>query len=324
VATGKFVLRDEALAQRLDKAVRALAHGMPVLLEGETGTGKEVFARALREAVRPTGPFIALNCAAIPEGLIEAELFGYTDGAFTGGRKGGAKGKIELAHDGVLLLDEIGDMPLAMQSRLLRVLQERAVMRIGGEREVPVDTLVISATHQHLENLVARGSFRQDLFYRLNGFTLQLPALRERTDIAEIVEALLREASGESDGNAESAPLTSIITLRALAVLIAHPWPGNIRQLQHTIRSMIALRCNDNPIDVTDLPAELHGLADEQDAGDCESPCSPRTLEETERRVIQRALREHGDNISAAARSLGISRTTLYKRLKNPGKTMAR
>ncbi|MGH8326007.1 MAG: sigma-54 interaction domain-containing protein [Steroidobacteraceae bacterium] len=317
----KFVLRDEALARTLEKANRALAHGLPVILEGETGTGKEVFARALHEAVRPTGPFIALNCAAIPEGLIEAELFGYADGAFTGARRGGAKGKVELAHGGILFLDEIGDMPLAMQSRLLRVIQERAVMRIGGNREVTVDTLIISATHQCLQELVAGRAFREDLFYRLNGFTLALPPLRERKDIADIAEVLLRQANGlHGSGRAEDVPLSKLITPLAMARLLAYPWPGNIRQLQQTIYSLSALRSTDTPIELSDLPDDVRCANGQADIRECEPQKGPGTLKEAERHLIQQALRDHGDNISAAARALDISRTTLYKKIKRFGK----
>jgi sigma-54 dependent transcriptional regulator, acetoin dehydrogenase operon transcriptional activator AcoR len=314
--TTNFIVQDEALTRAMEKATRALACGLPVLLEGETGTGKEMFARALHRAVRQTGPFLAINCAAIPEGLIEAELFGYADGAFTGGRKGGAKGKIELAHGGVLFLDEIGDMPLAMQSRLLRVVQERTIMRIGGDREIPVDTLFISATHQCLKELTARGAFREDLYYRLNGFTLRLPPLRQRADIADIVEALLRQAIGIDSGGSEQRPLGEIITSQALARLLKHPWPGNIRQLQQTLRSLTALRGSDEPIDLGDLPEEFQSLADTVERGDTDPERPLSTLAQAEEDFILRALRDHDENISATARALGISRTTLYTKLK--------
>jgi len=284
-----LVLRDEALAQGLEKATRALAHGLPVLLQGETGTGKELFARTLHERVRPMGPFLALNCAAIPESLIEAELFGYADGAFTGARKGGAKGKIELAHGGILFLDEIGDMPLAMQSRLLRVLQECTVMRIGGDREIPVDVLFISATHHRLEQLSAQRVFREDLFYRLNGFTLRLTPLRERTDIADIIEALLRRAYGPQG---ESIPLERIITSAAFVRLHSHPWPGNIRQLEQTVRQLCALRSVGRPIDVVDLADEfqrLEGAASTESEALLQSPAT--TYKGAQEQAIRQALR---------------------------------
>ena len=316
-ASRKLILHDAALARGLEKATRALAHGLPVLLQGETGTGKEIFARTLHERVRPMSPFLALNCAAIPEGLIEAELFGYADGAFTGGRKGGAKGKIELAHGGVLFLDEIGDMPLSMQSRLLRVLQERTVMRIGGDREIPVDVLFISATHHWLEQLSAQRVFREDLFYRLNGFTLLLTPLRERTDIADIMEALLRQAY---DPDAENIPLERMITPAAFVRLHSHQWPGNIRQLDQTIRQLCAFRSVDRPIDVADLAEEFQRLGGGASPDMEELPQgSASKYKQAQDHVIRQALRDHGDNVSAAARALGISRTTVYKKMKHLG-----
>jgi sigma-54 dependent transcriptional regulator, acetoin dehydrogenase operon transcriptional activator AcoR len=315
--TRVFVLRDESLAQGLEKATRALTHGLPVLLQGETGTGKELFARTLHERIRPMGAFLALNCAAIPEGLIEAELFGYADGAFTGGRRGGAKGKIELAHGGVLFLDEIGDMPLTMQSRLLRVLQERTVMRIGGDRELPVDVLFISATHHRLDLLSARQAFREDLFYRLNGFTLQLTPLRERTDVADIIEALVRHAHGARGDGSENLSLEQLITPPAFARLLAHPWPGNIRQLEQTIRQLCALQCADRPIDVIDLAQEFQPPQSLVSVDDTPEPRCSTTYKEAQDHIIQQALSKHGDNIAATARALGISRTTIYKKIKH-------
>lgn len=316
-----FVLKDENLAKNFEIATHMLRHGLPVLLEGETGTGKELFARALHEAVRPHGPFLAVNCAAIPEGLIEAELFGYADGAFTGGRKGGASGKIEHAQGGVLFLDEIGDMPVAMQSRLLRVVQERSITRIGDSREMAVDVLVISATHHRLEQLVARGEFREALFYRLNGFRLRLPALRERKDVVEIIEALLRRWDSAEGANAGCAELGELITSRALARLLGHSWPGNIRQLEQTIRALTALRRPHLPIDMTDLPEDLRGVQGDDESCGFARNSKPSLLDDAENRVIQQALRDHGNNISSAARALDISRTTLYRKLKHSGQS---
>lgn len=311
-----FVLKDPKLAKNFEMATRMFQHGLPVLLEGETGTGKELFARALHEASRPHGPFLAVNCAAIPEGLIEAELFGYADGAFTGGRKGGAPGKIEQAQGGVLFLDEIGDMPVAMQSRLLRVVQERRVTRVGDSREVAVDISIISATHHRLEQLVARSEFREDLFYRLNGFTLRLPPLRERTDMVEIIEALLRRWNGAENADAECTKFGALMTPNALACLLAHSWPGNIRQLEQTLRALSALRHPHLPIDVADLPEDLRGIRG-SDGSRSTRNAKPSLLDDAENRVIQQALRDHDNNVSAASRALGISRTTLYRKLKH-------
>ncbi len=312
----KFVLRDKSLIRSLGKATVALTHGLPVLLQGETGTGKELFARALHENVRPAGPFLALNCAAIPEGLIEAELFGYAEGAFTGGRKGGAKGKVELASGGILFLDEIGDMPLTMQSRLLRVLQERTIMRIGADRELAVDTLFVSATHHHLGKLSARGAFREDLFYRLSGFTLRISPLRERTDILDIVESLLRRDSGTDHEAMGDMPLERIITPEALSSLLNHPWPGNIRQLEQTIRRLCAFKSRDRAIDISDVEEQFP-----EPETDPKSECtvadnSSTTYKNAQDDIVKNALRDHADNIAATARALGISRTTIYKKIR--------
>ncbi len=235
--TSSFICEDTSLRADCDKAVRILRSGLPVIVSGETGTGKEVIARAMHDAIRPQGPFVALNCAAIPEGLIEAELFGYADGAFTGARRGGASGKIEQAHAGTLLLDEIGDMSMTLQSRLLRVLQEQVVTRIGDGREIPVDLLVICATHRDLERLVEKGHFREDLYYRLNGYTLRVPPLRERGDLRAIVEGLFRHwSAAERTGSGLEAGERRI-TAVALDCLASSPWPGNIRQLEQLIRA---------------------------------------------------------------------------------------
>lgn len=251
-----LVIKDQNLSANWQKAERVLRHGLPIMLAGESGVGKELIARALHEAVRPDSPFIAINCAAIPESLIEAELFGYVDGAFTGGRKGGAAGKIEQAHEGVLFLDEIGDMPASLQTRLLRVLQERSVMRIGDSRENPVDMLVICATHRDIEKLIKSNLFREDLYYRLNGFVLRIPPLRERTDIVAIIEALFTRWLAQ-DAGGKPILLDQLLTSEAVRCLARHSWPGNVRELEHTIRTLIALRTNDEPIDAHDLPAHI-------------------------------------------------------------------
>lgn len=304
--SGTLICEDPGLKTALDKAVRVLRAGLPIVVHGETGTGKELIAKAMHGAVRPQGPFVALNCAAIPESLIEAELFGHVEGAFTGARKGGSCGKIELADRGLLFLDEIGDMSLTLQTRLLRVLQERTVTRVGDHREIPVDLLVVCATHRNLHELVAKGAFREDLFYRLNGYSLQLPALRDRADMRAIIEALMRRWNeGDED---------ELITEDAIDCLADYSWPGNIRQLEQVIRALLALRSPDAPIDVADLPAHVRGFRSsprEASASD-----SSTTLDTMERKAIQQALATHGGNVSAAAKALGISRGTLYKKMK--------
>lgn len=316
---GIFICEDPSFKSAYAKAVKVLSAGLPVVLCGETGTGKEVVARAMHQAVRPDGPFVALNCAAIPESLIEAELFGYADGAFTGARKGGNCGKIEQAHGGVLLLDEIGDMSLPLQSRLLRVLQERIVTRVGHSREIPVDILVVCATHRNLQELVEKGEFREDLFYRLQGYSLNVPPLRERSDIRDIIGGLLLYWNGLRIP--ESASVTDdaeLITDEAMECLARHCWPGNIRQLEKVIRTLLALRHPDEPIGVADLPAEVCGVTV---AASAKPPVTQHacaeTLEAVQIDAIQQSLAKHRGNVSAAAKALGISRGTLYKKLRS-------
>jgi len=314
--TDSFIVEDEQLKASYEKAVRVIQNGLPIILRGETGTGKEVFARALHGATRPEGPFLAINCAAIPEGLVEAELFGYADGAFTGGRKGGAPGKIEQADRGVLLLDEIGDMSTLLQSRLLRVLQSRVVTRIGTSREIPVDLAVICATHRNLEQLVAEGRFREDLYYRLNGFIVNLPPLRERNDMAALMTGLIGRW-GATGATSQASALQELFTPAALDLLTAYTWPGNIRQLEQVLRALLALRSPGQAIDVADLPDPIREHVAEEARSLPKAPVIPgHTLELVELDVIRNALQEHRGNISSAAKALGISRGTLYNKLK--------
>lgn len=308
---GILICEDPKLRTALDKAVRVLRAGLPIVVQGETGTGKELIAKAMHGAVRPQGPFVALNCAAIPESLIEAELFGHVEGAFTGARKGGNCGKMELADRGLLFLDEIGDMSVTLQTRLLRVLQERTVTRVGDNREIPVDLLVVCATHRNLQELVAKGAFREDLFYRLHGYSLHLPALRERADVRAIIEGLIQRWNGDA-----SSEEGALITQDAIDCLAEYSWPGNIRQLEQVIRALLALRDPDAPIDVSDLPAHVRGTRSSAKEASAPLASSSTTLDAMERKAIQEALAKHGGNVSAAARALGISRGTLYKKMK--------
>lgn len=285
---------DTGLNRQLQQAHKAFAAGVPILLQGETGTGKEVFARALHEHWNPQAPFVAINCSAIPESLIEAELFGYAEGTFTGARKGGASGQLVAAHGGTLLLDEIGDMPAALQTRLLRVLQEREITRLGSSQRRPLDIRVISATHCDLPQRMAARQFREDLYYRLNGLSVSLPALREREDLDILIERLRLRHAGP--------PLHSL----ALQALRRQNWPGNVRQLEQTLRLASALAQDEAMIRLEHLPMELQQLPMAALDGD---------LEATLRRTVENALVANGGNISAAAAQLGISRTTLYKKL---------
>ncbi|NKF20859.1 sigma-54-dependent Fis family transcriptional regulator [Solimonas marina] len=287
-------------ASSADIAQRAFDRDVPVLIGGETGTGKEVLARRLHEnGPRRDGPFIAINCSAMPASLIESELFGYEAGAFTGARRGGMVGKFEQANGGTLFLDEIGDMPLELQTRLLRVLQEHELTRLGGGSLVKLDFSLICATHSDLVAMVARQQFRSDLYYRINGLRVILPPLRERKDIDELIGQLLTDESG-----ALAAPRLSAA---ARSALLRYPWPGNIRELQQALRLGVALAEN-GEIDLPHLPVEI---------GQCgAAQVGMGLLERAEVEAVRAAMRQHGGNVSAAARSLGIARATLYRKLR--------
>lgn len=292
-----------------DKARRIAGKPIPLLIQGESGVGKEYFARAVHDSgPRRDGPFVAINCAALPENLIEAELFGYSAGAFTGARRDGCLGRLREAHGGTLFLDEIGDMPLSLQTRLLRVLQERKVTPLGGSRPVDVDFSLICATHCNLRTAKDNGSFRSDLYYRINGLTVSLPALRERTDFQVLTERLL--ATIEPDRSVALSP-------NVLARFVQHSWPGNLRQYANVLRTASAmLDEHEEYIDwkhlSEDLLEELVGLHDIP-AG---APCLPHNLQELSLSAIRQTLTECRGNVSRAARLLGISRQTLYRKLK--------
>jgi len=283
----------------LDTARRLLEADIPVLVLGETGAGKERFVQALhRISSRAAAPLVAVNCAAIPEGLIESELFGYEEGAFTGARRQGAKGRLREADGGVLFLDEIGDMPMSLQARLLRVLQERLVVPLGGGAGQKVDVRIVAATHRQLEQEVAAGRFRADLYYRLCHYPLTLPPLRERGDVAQIAANLLLQHGSAARGITLSPALADFIR--------RYPWPGNLRQLDNLLRTLLALADDGTVLTPDHLPATLRG----QDAG-------PRHTAGT----LHSLLQQHGGNASAAARALGISRSTFYRRLREGGHT---
>ncbi len=315
---------DERLQLALDRARRVQGKDIPLLIQGESGVGKELFARAFHNSgTRRDGPFVALNCAAIPENLIESELFGYVGGAFTGARREGAVGKIQQAHGGTLFLDEIGDMPLGMQARLLRVLQERCVSPIGSLKTTPVDLSLVCATHRMLRDAVKQGLFREDLYYRVNSLTVTLPPLRERTDIRSIVTKILA-AEAEAIG-ARGAAIT--ISGEVMNFFERYAWPGNVRQLQNVIRVAVALLDDECEIQPVHLPEELFGIdADgehEERSGQAAEPPPraavggnvARSLDEIELEAVATVMREVGGNVSAAARRLGVSRNTLYRKL---------
>ncbi|MCO2036817.1 sigma-54-dependent Fis family transcriptional regulator, partial [Pseudomonas aeruginosa] len=271
---------------------------------------KEAFAKAVHLAgPRAEQAFVALNCAAIPETLIESELFGYRGGSFTGARKEGMRGKLQQADGGTLFLDEIGDMPLALQTRLLRVLEERRVVPLGGEPE-DVDVRLISATHRDLAGLVADGRFREDLYYRLNGMVVSLPPLRERSDREELLDYLLaEEARGQRiqlDGEVRQG-------------LLAYRWPGNVRQMRTVLRTLVAL-CEDGRVGLRDLPADIRqALAALPPAAAAPAPAAGNSLDDAERAALLAALDGQRWHVSRVAEQLGISRNTLYRKLRRHG-----
>ncbi|WP_338762926.1 sigma-54-dependent Fis family transcriptional regulator [Massilia sp. METH4] len=307
---------DPAMARNVSIASRVVERNVAIMLLGETGTGKEVFARALhRSGSRAGKPFVAINCAAIPETLIESELFGYRAGAFTGASKEGQHGKLVQANGGTLFLDEIGDMPFPLQARLLRVLEERTIVPLGGGTPVALDIHVTSATHCDLQQKIADGTFREDLFYRLQGITLRLPPLRERGDVRALIRHIVAEESEDE------APLSLDETL--LAALERQRWPGNLRQLRHLLRAMIALRESDHltvhdlpPEYCTGIPAAEEAVADDGEAAEAPQDEALNPLENAERDALLRELERHHWNISTVARQLGMSRNTLYRKVQ--------
>ena len=286
---------DPAMEKLQARAAKLAARDIPILIQGETGSGKEYLARAIHDSCNSDGNFVAVNCAAIPEHLIESELFGYTPGAFTGASQKGKRGLIEEASGGTLFLDEIGDMPLSLQSRLLRVLSENEVQPVGALKAKPVRLRVLSASHRDLAELVKEGRFRQDLYYRLNAATVTLPALREREDLGWLIDQFLRRIEKE---NGE----TYRIDKAARAILLDHDWPGNLRELFNALRVAAALS-DGGKIDPGSLPEHLFAEVATDDA-----------LRDDD--DLRRALKDCGNNVSALARSLGVNRSTIHRRLK--------
>ena len=302
---------DPALLVTIDKARRTLGRDIPILIEGETGTGKEWFARAIHNSgPRAAREFVALNCAAIPEALMAAELFGFEDGEITGTKRKGAPGKIQRADGGTLFLDEIGELPPALQARLLSVLRDRVVTPLGGV-PVGVDIAVIGATHHRLADLVRAGEFREDLYYRLNGLTLPLPPLRHRKDIIELAKALDAKESGAS----RRVDLSEEV----LQLFVHHPWPGNVRQMHSVIRTAMAMVDDGETVERRHLPEDFLAQLEQGTAPSAAYVSSIESLEQIELHAIQETIRHNHGNISAAARQLGVSRTTLYRKLKQTG-----
>ncbi|WP_137895578.1 sigma-54-dependent Fis family transcriptional regulator, partial [Ramlibacter sp. 2FC] len=261
---------DPQVAATLQKLRRVQGCDIPILILGETGVGKELLAKAIHnDSARARHPFVAVNCASIPENLIEAELFGYEEGAFTGARRKGAAGKVQMANGGTLFLDEIGDMPLTLQTRLLRALQERVISPLGSNRSIPVNFALISATHRNLRQMIAAGQFREDLYYRLNGLAVRLPALRERTDLDAIVKHVM---SSGCEGGAGKRLSEEVQRLFA-----CYPWPGNVRQLSNVLRTACVLSGNEALIRLEHLPDDFVEMADLQaePARPAQAPSAP-------------------------------------------------
>lgn len=296
-----------------------------VLLIGESGTGKELFAHAIHNSsTRESMPFVAINCASIPEHLLESELFGYEEGAFTGAKKGGKKGQFEIANNGTLFLDEIGDMPLAMQSKLLRVLQEKEIQRVGGQKSISVDVRIIAATHRNLEKLVEEGKFRQDLYYRLYVIKIEIPPLRKRReDIPHISSNLLKKL--EKKFYRKGIELSPEVKER----LMQHTWPGNIRELENVLERTINV-LDGKTIEVVHLPLYLRDLEPESNSKNDSQTVSmePReftpapivplkeVMAQAERKAILNALDVTNGNKQEAAKLLKIGKTSFYEKCK--------
>ncbi|PKO63909.1 MAG: sigma-54-dependent Fis family transcriptional regulator [Betaproteobacteria bacterium HGW-Betaproteobacteria-16] len=297
---------DDTLRRALQRARKVLEHDIPVLIEGETGTGKELLAKAIHESSqRRQGAFVAINCASIPEGLIESELFGHEEGAFTGARRRGAVGRIQQAHGGTLFLDEVGEMPLPLQARLLRVIQEREIVPLGSNKRIEVDIAIIAATNQRLRERVQQGLFREDLYYRLNGLRLNLPPLRERTDLPALIERILHDDLGRKD---------VVLQPEVLDLMRRHPWRGNVRQLFNVLRSALVFM-EDRTLGTAHLPEDfLEELTDGIESQQPVEQPADASWSETEAALIRQALTVHRGNMAAAARQLGISRATIYRK----------
>jgi transcriptional regulator of acetoin/glycerol metabolism len=313
----EHVGEDAQMRKNLACGRQLFAKQVPILLHGATGTGKEAFAKSLhRGSLWSDKPFVTVNCAAIPESLIESELFGYTRGAFTGAAKEGRVGKILQSNGGTLFLDEIGDMPLMLQTRLLRVIEEREVVPLGSEQAIPVNLHVISATHRDVLQMIQTGEFREDLYYRLNGVTLHLPLLRDRGDKTDLIRTLLREENAGQD--------CIKIDEDAFRKLMQYSWPGNIRQLRNVLRTASAL-CREGVIRASNLPQEILDTeprpaplapAQTEPAGASAAEGSPSAaLREAECAALLRELERMRWNISRTAQTLGISRNTLYRKI---------
>lgn len=305
---------DPALIQQAQRCTRIIDRGMSILLQGETGTGKEVWAKALHDiSDRKNKPFVAVNCAAIPESLIESELFGYGAGTFTGGLKSGKMGKIEASNGGTLFLDEIGDMPAELQARLLRVLAENEIIPLGEIKPIPVNINVICATHRDLEHYVRQGSFREDLYYRISVFKVALPALRDRQDKRHLICKMLDQLK------LEDSKVVGLST-QAEQVLINYPWPGNIRQLKNVLQYAVCM-CDGSEIQVADLPSDVFkpSLTSPDSITPVTSTFSGSSPDSSEKQRLIASLEQNRWIVTRTAKALGVSRSTLHRKIKMHG-----
>jgi two-component system NtrC family response regulator len=299
-ALGALITRDPEMLRICRTIEKVAPTNATILLLGESGTGKEVLARGLHNASpRRNTRFVAINCAAIPENLLESELFGYEKGAFTGAVKT-TPGKIEMAHQGTLMLDEIGDLPMPLQSKLLRFLQERVIERVGGRQEIPIDVRIICATHQDLKMLIREGRFREDLYYRLAEIVINIPPLRDRIgDAAMLAHALVRRFAEEQKRSGLS------LSAEAVHAISIHPWPGNVRELENCLKRA-TIMADGNSLTVEDVG--LEPPSDESSAS-----LDLRTIRDNaERQAVIAAIGRSNHNLAKAADLLGISRPTLY------------
>jgi transcriptional regulator with PAS, ATPase and Fis domain len=309
-------------------AKKFASHKSNILIQGESGTGKEVFAQAIHNESRPDGPFIAVNCAAIPDNLIESELFGYEPGTFTGAERTGKSGKIEQACGGTLFLDEIGDMPIELQAVLLRVLEDKMVMRLGGSRYIPVNFRLVTATNKNLLELVEKNQFREDLYYRISVFKLTIPPLRERgADVVQLIDYFIAKYS-ETEGVDKPA-----LSSTAKYMLLQYSWPGNVRQLSNAISYAVCMS-TDGIIYPEHLPDEflrissapisekniVENEAEEIDSlPDSDGMAVNISVKEMEKEAIKRALEKVNNHVRDAAKIVGLSKSTLYRKIKQYG-----
>ena len=309
----EYVGQNSRLKETLVLAAKVARTESTVLILGESGVGKEVLARAVHNCSRRKDkPMIKVNCAAIPEDLIESELFGYEEGAFTGAKKGGKLGKFELAHSGTIFLDEIGDMSLTMQAKLLRVLQEKEFERVGGTKTVKVDIRVIAATNRDLESMIEKGTFRRDLYYRLNIVPLNLTPLRERKDdILELTKTFLHKFSREVGHEL-------ILSPQVVRFLQAYDWPGNIRELQNVLEHA-SIVCSGVSIEIHHLPAHIIPIYDDNSRLKDKPYDVKEIVGRMEKELILSALATYNNNRTKAMKALGISRRAFYDKLRRYG-----